>query len=91
MRRKRKSTPGNPKTEKFFQAVREGDVARVEILIRNEEVNVNARDPGDSLEQTALLIACEEQNVRLAKVLVTAKPDRADVNLENLKGQKPIW
>ena len=43
------------------------------------------------LQPTAILIACEAQNLDVVRMLVSAKPVGANVNLEAEDGRRPIW
>ncbi len=58
---------------------------------KSEPINPNIRDTDAPYEPTPLLMACEAQNVEMVQVLITAQPIRADVNIADTKGKKPIW
>lgn len=75
----------------FFKVVRTGDHKKVKNLLKEKVVNVNATDPDDSLESTAIIVASELQDVAMVRILMRAKPEPANVNAENKIGKRAIW
>lgn len=84
--------PIDPKTTLFFEAIREGAVAKVKTMLRSKNMNLNTRDLNDPLAPTALIVACETDSTEIVKLLLTMKKAKhLDVNQENKRGRRPIW
>lgn len=82
----------DPKTLLFFDAIREGSVQKVKTLLRNKNMTLNTRDLNQYNEPTALIVACEANNVEIVRLLLSAKKAKSlDVNQEDKKGRRPIW
>lgn len=76
---------------KFFQAVYSSNLHAIRNVIKRDKVNPNVPDTRNSSHRTALLYACENQLIDLARFLLKAKPIGADVNKDDLQGRRPIW
>jgi ankyrin repeat protein len=64
---------------------------QVKQMIKEGNVNVNARDPENPHGATALIIASLAGNVEMVRTLMKAKPKPADVNAETITGKRAIW
>ena len=76
---------------KFFQAVYSNNIPAIRAILKREKLNPNIADTRRASHRTALLYACENQLIDLARALLKAKPVRADVDKEDLQGRRPIW
>lgn len=81
----------NPSSVRFFDAVYAGNFPAIRAIIKRDKVNPNVCDNRNSANTTALLYACENQFIDLARVLLKAKPIGADVNKDDSSGRRPIW
>ena len=64
---------------------------KVKQLIKDQLVDVNAKDPDDARGATAILTATENEDVEMVKILMKAKPTPVNVNVETVTGRRPIW
>lgn len=81
----------SPVELKFFQAVYSNNIPAIRALLKREKLNPNIPDKRRATHRTALLYACENQLIDLARALLKAKPFSADVDKEDLQGRHPIW
>ena len=76
---------------KFFDAVYSQNFPALRAVVKRDKVNPNIPDTRTSNHSTALLYACENQLINLARALLKLKPVGADVNREDKQGRRPIW
>ena len=91
--KKPKAPEAPPLTKELYQAIKDDKLDKVKLLLKKEKVNPNVIDPTpeNTLKESPLLIACSNQNVEIARLLVKNKLYPADVNCENVQGKRPIW
>ena len=86
------TTPIDPNTVLFFSLIREGNVQKVKSCMRSRNMNLNTRDLNDPEQPTALIVACENDQTEIVKIMLTMKKAKyLDVNQENRLGRRPIW
>ncbi len=89
---KRKAKKQNPvMVREFFFAVRSRDYKKVKNLLKDKSLDPDVRDLEDPIHPTALHVACELDDDEMAWILLKSKSKPADVNVETLKGRRPIW
>ena len=60
--------------------------------MRSRNMNLNTRDLNDPEQPTALIVACENDQTEIVKIMLTMKKAKyLDVNQENRLGRRPIW
>ena len=86
------TTPIDPNTVLFFSLIREGNIQKVKSCMRSRNMNLNTRDLNDPEQPTALIVACENDQTEIVKIMLTMKKAKyLDVNQENRLGRRPIW
>ena len=76
---------------KFFDAVYSQNCPAIRAIVKRDKINPNIPDMRTAEHTTALLYACENELIDLARALLKLKPIAADVNKDNKHGRRPIW
>ncbi|XP_076448878.1 uncharacterized protein LOC143285460 [Babylonia areolata] len=93
-KKKRRDKPvivDDARQREFFLSVKAGNHEKVQKLLKERVVDVNAMDPDDLKGATAIIIASELGDTQMVQVLMKAKPKPADVNAETVTGRRAIW
>ncbi|KAH9514056.1 hypothetical protein Btru_030099 [Bulinus truncatus] len=75
----------------YFSAVKAGNCRKVGKILKTKDVCINDTDPTDSTSPTAIIIACQLELLDMVELLLTAKPEPANVNAVSLTGCRAIW
>jgi hypothetical protein len=75
----------------LFECIRLGEHQNVKKFVKNKDCNKNERDMDDPLYPTPLIVATEQDDTEMVKMLVRCKHRPANVNDENLHGRRPVW
>ncbi|KAF6034775.1 hypothetical protein EB796_006912 [Bugula neritina] len=81
----------SPAAVRFFDAVYNNQLKALKYIMKREKVDPNIGDIRQPSHPTALIHACENLNINLARALLEAKPVGADVNKSDQNGRRAIW